>query len=329
MARDIGQRLEALKARRSGTDRLGGLTMDQMQKAFEGAAYADSYETRAGENSFTKYALGAMQEVGPDYTRISLETAERVGNQLAKGLSDAGYEVEFRLQGSVPANIHIRGYSDVDLLTLRTDFYTYDRYGPRSLRGGYTNPTSLTTPELLSKLWDSSAQILKSQFPATTVDTSGSKAVKISGGSLPRTVDVVPSHWHDTVAYQATYAEIERAVTIYDRKASKPIDNLPFKHIKLLSDRDYLLGATLKKAIRLCKNVKCDAEDEIGLSSFEIASLIYHADQAALLSGVNSELSILGEAQRFWHRSVDGRAGGRRLGKKPIRETGEVGARGS
>ena len=40
-------------------------------------------------------------------------------------------------------------------------------------------------------------KVLKEKFPATTVDVSGGKAVGISGGSLARPVDVVPSHWFD------------------------------------------------------------------------------------------------------------------------------------
>jgi hypothetical protein len=299
MARDINVRLQALKARRSGTDKPAGLALDQLVKAYGAAASTDLYEKRSKGKQHTEYALGAMQEVGPDYTRLSLETAERVGNQLERGLASANIPVEFKLQGSVPANVHIRGYSDVDLLVLRADFYTYALAGPKARAGGYTTPTSRQTPEVLLELRDNSTKILQLKFPEADVDTTGGKAVKISGGSLARAVDVVPSHWFDTVGYQASRDEADRCVTIYDRKAREEVNNYPFKHIQLLDLRDAATSRGLKKAIRLCKNVNCDAEAKIGLSSFEVASLMYHADHGALQRGGIYELAILAEAQRF------------------------------
>lgn len=299
MARNINQRLNSLKARRSGSDRLDGLTYDQMTKAFEAAAATDIYEKRSGQKH-SQYALGAMQEVGSDYTRVSVTTAERIGNQLESGLEGFSINVEFRLQGSVPANIHIRGYSDVDLLVLRLGFLTYATAGAQALRGGYTSPSPpRTSTEVLQELRTASTKILKAQFPAADVDTGGGKAVKISGGSLARTVDVVPSHWFDTLAYQSSWREVDRGVTIYDRKIAWTLDNYPFKHIELLGQRDTATSGGLKKAIRLCKNVKCDADSDIGLSSFEIASLLYYADQQELRRGVAYELAILAEAQRY------------------------------
>jgi hypothetical protein len=80
-----------------------------------------------------------MQEVSPDYTRISIETAERVGRQLDAALTVTGLSVEFRLQGSVPLNVHIRGVSDVDLLNLDVGFLTYATIGVRSQQGYYTS----------------------------------------------------------------------------------------------------------------------------------------------------------------------------------------------
>jgi hypothetical protein len=242
-----------------------------------------------------------MQDVGPDYTRISLETAQRVGRQLNAGLVAAGFSVDFRLQGSVPLNVHIRGVSDVDLLNLETGFLTYATHGRRSLAGGYGSPASRTSVSVLASLRSEAEKILKAQYPAATVDTTGGKAITISGGSLQRPVDVVPSHWFDTADYQISDQEHDRAVTILNKKVQETIDNLPFLHIKLINDRDELVGGSLRKAIRLCKNVKSDAEEEgteILLPSFDIAATMYHANLAALSTGSVYELTILAETQR-------------------------------
>jgi hypothetical protein len=143
--------------------------------------------------------------------------------------------------------------------------------------------------------------VLSSAYPAASVDTSGGKAIKISGGSLARPVDVVPSHWHDTIDYQATGLEHDRGVTILDKNVPTTVKNLPFLHIKKITERCGAVVGSLRKAIRLCKNVKADAESEgqeIRLSSFDIAATMYHANQAALLNGAVYELAILAETQR-------------------------------
>jgi hypothetical protein len=264
------------------------------------AKLVESWQKRA-QKPYTRYALGAMQEVGPDYTRISLETARRVGQQLLNGLAKEGLPVAFRLQGSVPLNVHIRGVSDVDLLTVDGNFLTYAPAGRWGIAGVYTS-TTRTSVGVLSSLRTECEKILKSEYPKATVDTSGSKAVAISGGSLARPVDVVPSHWHDDANYQTTGEECDRGITILDKKVPKTINNWPFLHIKRIEDRDALALGSLRKAIRLSKNVKSDAIEDgksIPLPSFDIAAALYHADLARLQTGAYYELAVLAETQRF------------------------------
>src|SRR5277367_5626647 len=111
MARPIDNRLTSLRSRRVGTDRMGRLAEDARAQILAKSAQTESWQKRS-MLPYTKYALGAMQEVDSDYTRISRETAERVGGRLDEGLKSAGRAVEFRLQGSVPLNVHIRAVSD-------------------------------------------------------------------------------------------------------------------------------------------------------------------------------------------------------------------------
>jgi hypothetical protein len=297
MPRNINARLGQLKTRRQGMDRLGRLSQDAQREIITKSLQAESWQKRASSQPNTQYALGAMQEVGPEYSRISRETAERVGKQLASSISF----VEFELQGSVPLNVHIRGVSDVDLLTLDTSFLIYDSTGVAGRGGSYT-ATPKTSLSVLSDLRKNVERILPSSFPAANVDSSGGKAVNISGGSLARPVDVVPSHWYDTATYQQSRQQHDRAVYILNKKTSETISNYPFLHIKRISDRcDEALGG-LRKAIRLCKNVKADAIEEgtpISLPSFDIAATMYHADMMALKIGYLYELRILAETQRY------------------------------
>jgi hypothetical protein len=198
-------------------------------------------------------------------------------------------------------NVHIRGVSDVDLLTLETSFLVYDSNGSKA-KSGYYSATDKTSLGVLSKLRTESEKILKLRYPAATVDTSGGKAIAISGGSLPRPVDVVPSHWHDTVDFQSSGLERDRGVYILDKKVPTTLSNHPFLHIHRINQQDASAAGGLKKAIRLCKNVKNDAIEDgkkIVFPSFDIASTMYHCDLAGLRVGAFYELAVLAETQRF------------------------------
>lgn len=302
MARNIDRRLQSLNSRRRGTDRVSRITRDAAQEVLVNSLKAESYVARAPTQRNTRYVLGAMQAVSPDYTRISIEEAQRVGAQLKTGLAKQAIWVDFRLQGSVPCDIHIRGVSDVDLLVLDERYVHYDTSGIRSLRSGYASPVSYDTLQALQQLRRESEAILIAAFPAATVDTTGSKAINLSGGSLRRPVDVVPSNWFDTSDYQSSGAEADRGVHILNKAVPERVLNLPFRHIQRIGVRDAQCRGGMKKAIRLCKNVKADAIEEgtrIELSSFDLASALWHADLGALDVGADRELAILAEATRF------------------------------
>lgn len=296
MARNINDRLTKLNSRRKGTDRLDRVATESYAEVLAKSLVTESWEKRATTQPHTRYALGAMQAVGDRYTQISIDTAERVGKQLIANLP---ISVSFRLQGSVPLDVHIRGVSDVDLLTLDNRFLTYNRFGSRA--NTYSS-TTLTSLGALLELRREAERVLKAAYPAAKVDCSGGKCIALSGGSLARPVDVVPSHWDDNAAYQSSLQEHDRGVTILNKAVPETLGNLPFLHIKRVHDRDTLALGGLKKAIRLTKSVKNDAENESSaakLPSFDIAALLYHADQTALRSGYTYELAILRETQRF------------------------------
>ncbi|MDH2186894.1 hypothetical protein N5K35_24720, partial [Pseudomonas sp. GD03651] len=155
---------------------------------------------------------------------------------------------------------------------------------------------------VLSALRRETELALRAAFPAATVDAKGAKAVKIYGASLARPVDVVPAHWYDTASYQASQQKHDRAVTILDAQKMSTINNWPFLHIKKITDRCNATLGGLRKSIRLCKNVKAELEAEgrsVNLSSFDLASIMYHADMGCLTAGYVYELAILAETQRY------------------------------
>lgn len=295
----IEQRLQNLRSRRLDlTVPLGkSMTFDERVGRQLRENRVEAYERRA-HGKHTKYALGAMQALDAEYTRNSIAEGDRVKAQLADRL-DAAFRPAFRYQGSVPLNIHIRFVSDIDLLTLRTDFVTYDRTGPRA---NIYMPSSDPSPPAtcLAQMRSQCEMALRAAFPAVTVDTSGSKAISLSGGSLRRKVDVIPSHWHDTASYQLTGSEAERAVSILLKDKAQTMQNLPFMHISRIEHKDVVTWGGTKKVIRLLKTLKSDSDysAEIGLSSYEIAGLAWHFEDDTLKVLEERELALLWSAKR-------------------------------
>jgi hypothetical protein len=303
MASDIDSRLSKLLARRKSDPSLAAFSKSaSLNGKFiaADAAEVEDWENRGTSNQrWTRYAIGAMQSVGKKYTEVSVQTGERVADQLRDRLAKVGIDAEFKLQGSVPLDVHIKRVSDVDVLAITKDFYTYNITGIQALQGEYRNPSQRTSSGVLSNLRQQVEFDLENAFPAATVDKTGAKAVKVVGGSLQRSVDVVPAHWYDTKEYQAGGRPSDRAVTIYNKKTGETIDNLPFLHIERVGSRCDGIGGGLRKAIRLCKNVKADSDLDIQLSSYDIAATMYHADMNALLLGKYSDLAVLAETQRY------------------------------
>lgn len=298
MGSDINSRLSQLRSRRKGGGT--GLTLESLNKGYTADALdIEDWESRGSASQhWTRYAIGAMQAVGKKYTEVSVATGKRVADQLRERLGKAGINAEFELQGSVPLDVHIKGVSDVDVLAITKDFLTYRISGPKAQSGGYTGPTQRSSSEVLKELRSQIEVDLDNAFPSAKVDKTGAKAVKVSGASLPRSVDVVPAHWYDTEAYQTSGRRADRAVTIYNKKTGQTIDNWPFLHIERVASRCDNIKGGLRKAIRLCKNVKADSDRDIQLSSYDIAAVMYHANTNALRMGQFSDLAVLSETQR-------------------------------
>lgn len=289
MARNFDTRLEKLKSRRRGPVELqkGRIATDG-----EFVPLEESYQKR-GTKIVSTYALGAMQEVDPDYTTKSFEEGERVRNQLEKALSGE-IPVEFDYQGSVPLNIHIKGVSDIDLLLLRTVYVVIDGSGPRA-NSHYSDWTGAPGQTLLSQLRNRAEKILINAFPEATVAVDGSKAITIYGGSLRREVDVIPSHWYDSAEYQRTLQKKDRGIYIYLKKDNDRALNYPFLHMHQIQTKDDATISNTKKIIRLLKTLVADYEDSVSLdlSSYDIASLVWHFENASMQVQSWNELALL------------------------------------
>ena len=251
-------------------------------------AFSDELSTLSYSDVLT-FIRVAMKGVEPEYTQKSKDAGERVKEHLLKKLTD----VIFKYQGSVMTNTHIKGHSDIDLLTICDKFYSYASNNIKEL---------LDTPTRRQKFRQSSIEKLekevnKSSYSGNSLDdlkktrldsedvlldvynvcdVSHPKAIKITNLSLKRDVDIVVANWYDDVSSIINDKGDYRGVQIYNKeKNKKEKADYPFISIFRINERSSETNGRLKKMIRFLKNVKAISDQEIDLSSFDINAICY------------------------------------------------------
>lgn len=285
---DFENRLKSLKERRQGSreraifESMESFAANQAILTGQDVRKREFFET-LNEAAGVKYAIGAMAAVDEAATKVSIREGERVADSLIKSLGNEGESVTKRLQGSVALDIHIKGHSDVDMLIIVTSPVNVEL--PKVVPSGYlpsSDPRSLL--QIIRDVRAKSERILPENFPKANVDSSSSKCICVSGGSLAREVDVVPAIWFDTIKYQSSSQEHDRGVKIYHKGDDDFLLNFPFSHIKLVNDRDAMYSGNLKSVIRLMKNMIADMPDYKKrvvkqLSSYDLAAIGYHMNE--------------------------------------------------
>jgi hypothetical protein len=298
MSKDVNRRLNDLKSRRRGSQ------YTAQDGIFANArSISEKFETRS-TGQWAKYALGIMQEVDPTYTQNSVAEGERVKSQISNRIAT---DVRFEYQGSVPLNVHIRGVSDIDILVLLNRYVTIDLTGSRANSSDYTDWVGPSGIAQLATLRGELETALKAAYPAADVDITGDKAIGLSGGSLSRKVDVVPSHWHDSAQYQISKNKKDREVKVFQKHAFTSFLNRPFLHVDKINDKERRTGGGAKKVIRMLKNLKADSDNPsaILVNSYEIAGLVYHFEDPPILVPGYNELALVAATTQQLSRLID------------------------
>jgi len=231
-------KLASLKSRRQ----------DSLTKLF---SVSESFNKNVYGES-TTYAMEAMEPISETYTQNTYKASEKVQNQLRAGLKEYGIEVEFRHQGSVPANIHIKNYSDIDLLTIHGSFFTLQ--SPQVPIIPYLGDPM----EDLKNLRRKTFRILDTVYTGCDIDDSGGKCINICGGSLNRKIDIIAANWYNSLDYAQNSVEVNRGIQILDNDNDSRIINFPFLHIHNINVKDGRVGGNAKRMIRLLKTLKAD-----------------------------------------------------------------------
>ncbi len=236
----------------------------------------------------------AMKGVEPEYTQKSRDAGERAKEHLSKELKD----VTFKYQGSVMTDTHLKGFSDIDLLTISEKFYQADNYSIKQL---------LENTERRAKFYQSSIEKMQKEINAssyqgnalddlrtnrleservlkevyTVCDISKPKSIKIKNLSLNREVDIVIANWYDDITSVINDKGDFRGIQVYNKEThSRGSSDFPFLSINRINERSSETIGRLKKMIRFMKNAKNISDHEIDLSSFDINAVCYDIDVA-------------------------------------------------
>ena len=277
------QRLERLAQRRTDPS-----LFEVQAKSYESYRTLDVPEV-------IKYIIGAMQPIDARYTDRTTEQGKRVRDQLQKRLASG---VEYRFQGSVLSDTHIRQHSDIDLLVFIEKFtFVKKPLTPKNLYHG-------DSVQDLRALRLETRAALQSAFPAANVDDTGSRSIELSGGSLARNVDVVPAAWLDTIEYDRTGDELHRGVKVFNKSDGSFVANYPFRNAAEIDAKDHRCGGGMRKAVRFMKTLKADS-DAIKLSSYDIAAIAWNMPDSSLNYGMPWDLKVFYGCRDFVRRLVN------------------------
>lgn len=276
MKKNYTQRLEKLKKRRLD---------EQLQKALLSESFSD---IRISES--VKYALESMSPIDQSYTKNTYVASENVRNHLTKGLNNKGLTVEYRHQGSVETDTHIKLHSDIDILVFTEKYHSMEL--PLTPSNPYQGDPLADLRELRKECYN----VLNSIY--NQVDNSKAKSIQVFPTNPKRKVDVVLSNWVNTQDYQTTSNEKYRGIHIYDKDSHSRQKDFPFMHITNVKAKNTIVSGGLAKLVRLLKTLKVDADYEINMSSFEITSIVYAMENHSLNKPKYQDLLLLNEGSR-------------------------------
>jgi hypothetical protein len=231
-----------------------------------------------------KYLMESMLKIDDKYNERTKEAAKRVKNHLESGFN-LSFNRAYRTQGSVMTSTNIKVHSDFDLLTI------IDRYHYLSPDLPNDDPYKDSNPhDDIKNLRKQAEQIMESKYDE--VNKEGDKSIYIFNKALNRKVDIVFCFWFNTKEYVEKNDEYYRGVYLFNFKKDIKIKDFPFAHIDQVNWKGNSSNDGSRKAIRLLKTLKADAEDEIDLNSFQLTTIVHSIPTENLYYNTGNELKL-------------------------------------
>lgn len=245
------------------------------------------------ETESVRYTIGMMQPIDPEYTKNTFVQGDRVKSQLKQRLTQ---ECDFEYQGSTTTDTHIKARSDIDLLMIYKGWTWLE---PPQVP---PNPYHGVPADDIRKLRDDAGAALRAAFPQASHNHEGSRAIRVSGASLSREVDVVPASWYDTNEYRRTGDPLYRAIKIFDTSKGEFKPNTPFLNKRRIEERDQQTRGGFRKAVRLMKTLRYDSDGRADISSYNICGIAFNISPINLTVERPRELAILEACHEYCQR---------------------------
>lgn len=228
-----------------------------------------------GVSDFEKYIYTTMAPIDDEYTQQVRAQGREVIEAIKKLLSRYGMTAEYEYQGSVTNNTHVKAHSDLDILTIHSDFYAIPTNLPVPNPFENLPPYDKDPVEALLHLRTTCEKLFEHLTPDVSVDITGSKSIALSGDSLFCKVDIVPGHWLFSSDYVETGDPAYKGVFVLNKEKKVRIKNTPFLHNKKIDDLDTRLDGKPRQLMRLMKSIKYDSDQNLRISSYDLVSLVY------------------------------------------------------
>jgi hypothetical protein len=265
------------------------LNPDAMNESVDTRVFNKAIGDISGYGDPDDFIHKAMKSVGPDYTSVSIEAGSMVKQHLKTVLTG----VDYKYQGSVMTNTHVKGRSDIDLVCISNKFYYYDRpevnryLNSEALRNQLhisviqkfertrdTLPYNGNALADLFELRSSGEAVLEKKY--IICDISHAKAVKITNQNLHRDVDIVTAAAYDDIVSIAKDGGEYRGIQVYNKDRNSLEDaDYPFLSIARINERGIQTGQRSKKMVRFLKNIRHFSDQDIKLNSFDINAICY------------------------------------------------------
>ncbi|WP_421870542.1 hypothetical protein [Marinoscillum sp.] len=271
MNKDYSVLLENLMGRRYDEALRESIVSD----AFEECEYPDAI----------KYTLESMEEIDPSYAYKTFHITKRIQDKLDKTFEEIKFKVDFRYQGPIQTETHIVLYGGVELICLT-----------RSMDKKPWMQVTRMAQEIMG--------VLTGDQSFREIDYSSKLRIKLATSKPKCEIKILPAIWLDNPEYLETKREIDRGVCEYNMLKKTRRRYLPFLNIARINSKDNRCNGGLKRIIRLLLTLQRDAHEEIDLSWYEIASIVYAIPEKQMKFNKEYSLGLLGVVAAQLNRVV-------------------------
>ena len=269
---EIGKRWALLQSDRTDPV-LGG----QRKIAKAHALYENS---RSPEEGWYAYLLAIAEPIDEDSTTRIVSYAENRATEVQEQLIENGHGTEVEFQGSVPLNVHIKAFSDLDSLIIETTTHqVVDRLRPSDVR---------FLGDSLTELKGHRERIVKALLKDNyrdEINEDGRYAVKLIKRGWP-TMDFVGAVRYHSEHFRDSGDVAHLGVAIYDAEQHRRDLNLPRLHNRRIDEHDCRSNEATRPLIRGLKSLRSHSwrlfGRSINLTSYDIMSLVYRISPYSL-----------------------------------------------